>query len=109
MVEIFEFQALTGSVVHIKLKFTITTRRSRARLDGWYGLAVARDYWYELLVQDLLGDRRVHSVLSEVVVCSELMMVCHCIITHKITARSIARVNQLVWNSCRYTTCEEGR
>ena len=34
MVEIFEFQAGTGGVAHIKTKFTITAKRSRARL-GW--------------------------------------------------------------------------
>ena len=39
-------------------------------------------------------DRRVHSELSGVVVCSALTMVYHCIITHQITTRSIARVSQ---------------
>ena len=38
-------------------------------------------------VQDgAVGDRRVHSELSGVVVCSALTMVYHCIITHKTTA-----------------------
>ena len=48
-------------------------------------------------VQDwAVGDRRVHSELSGVVVCSALTMVYHCIITHQITTRSIARVTQRV-------------
>ena len=48
-------------------------------------------------VQDgAVGDRRVHSELSGVVVCSALTMVYHCFITHQITTRSIARVTQRV-------------
>ena len=46
-------------------------------------------------VQDLaVSDRPVHSELSGVVVCSVLVAVYHCFITHQITTRSLARVNQ---------------
>ena len=46
-------------------------------------------------VQDLaVSDRPVHSELSGVVVCTALMAVYHCRITHQITTRSRARVNQ---------------
>ena len=46
-------------------------------------------------VQDLaVSDRPVQSELSGAVVCSALMAVYHCCITHQITTRSRARGNQ---------------
>ena len=55
-------------------------------------------------VQDwAVGDRRVHSELSGVVVCSAPMVVYHCFITHQITTRSIARVTQHVQRLCGAT------
>ena len=94
MVENFEFQAGTGSVMHIKTKFTITTKQSKARLVWLVRPGHGRRLGMNSSIQDVaVRDRLVHSELSGVVVCSALVAVYHCFITHQITTRSRARVN----------------
>ena len=93
MVENFEFQAPAGSVMHKKRKFTITTMRLKARLVWLVRPGHGRRLGMNSSIQDVaVRDRLVHSELSGVVVCSTLVAVYHCFITHQITTRSRARV-----------------
>ena len=95
MVENFEFQAGTGSIMHTKMKFTITTMRLKARLVWLVRPGHGGRLGMNSSIQDVaVRDRPMHSELSGVVVCSVLMAVYHGFITQQITTRSLARVKQ---------------